>query len=680
MRRISYSLLLAWMASLLVVTSVLASFTNGGFERGDFTGWTKSTFINEGFNHHPKEGGAELSAVVGGPSVEPRSIPDPNTGGNLKYPAAGHYSARVNNELSSESGGYPRNGNTISQTIDAVIDPDDGMTHIRFTYAAVMVNPVKHHHDKEEKPFFQVKAINTSNGNDVLFSFRSYVGQPGRGWQDGVKFGNKGDYWQYIDWTVVDLVPSDKHPVEAGDQILLKITAAGCALGHHPGYAYVDRVRFGRDDDVNGGLTGLSIQAAGPATAAAGSAITYTYTYGNTGTTAADPTITINPPTNVTFTTVSDPVNCSGLAPVTCSYPGLAPGGSGSLSVTGDIALAAAGTTIVHDDYNISATGFQTATGTPVSTVIALAPAANITLAASGPATVKPGDAYAYTLNYTSDAAVTGGQVTLTFPGHTTFLTSDRSCTSAGGVVTCDLGSLPAGAGSFNLTLLVDKLKKVGTPLTLAATSYSISAAGVPALNGANTVTADVLTPFVDVELGYWALDHIQSIWAAGITGCCVSSPLAYYPEVHITRADVAVMIVRALHGSDFVPPVVPLTFNDTAGLWQQYYIEQLAADRITGGCGNGNFCPNASITRAQMAIFLLRAKYGPDHVPPPATGTVWIDVPVTHWAAAWAEQLGIEGITVGCGAGRFCPEDPAHRSETAVLVQRTFQLPLPTP
>jgi hypothetical protein len=80
------------------------------------------------------------------------------------------------------------------------------------------------------------------------------------------------------------------------------------------------------------------------------------------------------------------------------------------------------------------------------------------------------------------------------------------------------------------------------------------------------------------------------------------------------------------------------------------------------------------------MAIFLLRAKYGPDHVPPPATGTVWIDVPVTHWAAAWAEQLGIEGITAGCGGGRFCPDDPAHRSETAVLVQRTFQLPLPTP
>jgi len=37
-------------------------------------------------------------------------------------------------------------------------------------------------------------------------------------------------------------------------------------------------------------------------------------------------------------------------------------------------------------------------------------------------------------------------------------------------------------------------------------------------------------------------------------------------------------------------------------------YIEALAASGITGGCGNGNYCPDAALTRGQMAVFLAKA------------------------------------------------------------------------
>jgi hypothetical protein len=37
-------------------------------------------------------------------------------------------------------------------------------------------------------------------------------------------------------------------------------------------------------------------------------------------------------------------------------------------------------------------------------------------------------------------------------------------------------------------------------------------------------------------------------------------------------------------------------------------FIEALAASRITSGCGGGNFCPDAPVTRGQMAVFLARA------------------------------------------------------------------------
>ena len=37
-------------------------------------------------------------------------------------------------------------------------------------------------------------------------------------------------------------------------------------------------------------------------------------------------------------------------------------------------------------------------------------------------------------------------------------------------------------------------------------------------------------------------------------------------------------------------------------------FVEALAAAGITGGCGGGQFCPDAPLTRAQMAIFLATA------------------------------------------------------------------------
>ena len=49
---------------------------------------------------------------------------------------------------------------------------------------------------------------------------------------------------------------------------------------------------------------------------------------------------------------------------------------------------------------------------------------------------------------------------------------------------------------------------------------------------------------------------------------------------------------------------------------WAAAWIKQLAAEGITGGCGSGNYCPEAAVTRAQMAVFLLKAKHGSSYAP----------------------------------------------------------------
>ena len=48
-------------------------------------------------------------------------------------------------------------------------------------------------------------------------------------------------------------------------------------------------------------------------------------------------------------------------------------------------------------------------------------------------------------------------------------------------------------------------------------------------------------------------------------------------------------------------------------------YIETLFHSGVTGGCGAGLYCPSNTVTRAQMAVFLLKAKHGSAYAPPPA-------------------------------------------------------------
>ncbi|MBI5963340.1 MAG: S-layer homology domain-containing protein [Chloroflexi bacterium] len=195
-------------------------------------------------------------------------------------------------------------------------------------------------------------------------------------------------------------------------------------------------------------------------------------------------------------------------------------------------------------------------------------------------------------------------------------------------------------------------------------------------VDGTLTVAPVPVAIFADVPLTYWANSFIERLYHAGITGGCTSSPLNYCPTNSVTRAQMAIFLVRGLHGPAFVPPTATGLFADVpVGSFGASYIEQLFADGITSGCGGGNYCPNANVTRAQMAIFLVRARHGVAFVPPTATG-VFSDVPVGSFGADFIEQLAADAITSGCGPGIYCPGTAVKRDQMAVFLVRTFNLP----
>ncbi|HEY2796643.1 MAG TPA: hypothetical protein VGK26_02025 [Thermoanaerobaculia bacterium] len=116
-------------------------------------------------------------------------------------------------------------------------------------------------------------------------------------------------------------------------------------------------------------------------------------------------------------------------------------------------------------------------------------------------------------------------------------------------------------------------------------------------------------------------------------------------------------------------------TFTDVAPSSLYYpFIEAAAHYAVTAGCGNLDYCSDASVSRAEMAVFLLKSRYGASHVPPPATGTVFDDVHPGDFAADWIEELAGLAITAGCDVATYCPADPVTRQQMAVFLLKTLE------
>lgn len=188
---------------------------------------------------------------------------------------------------------------------------------------------------------------------------------------------------------------------------------------------------------------------------------------------------------------------------------------------------------------------------------------------------------------------------------------------------------------------------------------------------------------FLDVPYSRWSWQFVEAFENAGIElGGCGNGN--FCPTLPLNRALMAVFLVRGKYGSNFVPPAATGTiFADVpADHPQGAYIEQLFNDGLTGGCAVNprRYCPTDVVTRAQMATFLVRLRYGNDYTPPAGSGTTFQDVPASYWAAGFIEQLFKDGGTAGCNANppRYCPEELVQREQIATFLTRAFNLTLP--
>lgn len=223
--------------------------------------------------------------------------------------------------------------------------------------------------------------------------------------------------------------------------------------------------------------------------------------------------------------------------------------------------------------------------------------------------------------------------------------------------------------------------------IAITSITSGVSGAGNVAFNIAANTTGRVRTgtitigeqtfdvyqgiEFADVPTSHPFYTEISKLAARGVTlGCSGGN---FCPDAPVTREQMAAFILRAL-GEPNPPVPTQQRFADVPPSNPFYgFIERLAQRGITQGCSGSNYCPADAVTREQMAIFLIRALGMPNPPAPPTQR--FADVPSSRIGYSFIDQMGQRGITRGCGGGNYCPDAVVTRAQMAAFLVRAFDL-----
>lgn len=139
---------------------------------------------------------------------------------------------------------------------------------------------------------------------------------------------------------------------------------------------------------------------------------------------------------------------------------------------------------------------------------------------------------------------------------------------------------------------------------------------------------------FSDVQSTHWAFGYISAVVEAGVMQGYPDR--TFRPDQSITRAELATVMVRARGLFPLI--VAPPTFPDIAGHWAAGYIEAAQRAMFITGYPSGDFRPDQSITRAET-VTLIDRSYGRGPLTGPNVSQSFPDVPTAHWAFSWIAE-----------------------------------------
>jgi glucose/arabinose dehydrogenase len=126
-------------------------------------------------------------------------------------------------------------------------------------------------------------------------------------------------------------------------------------------------------------------------------------------------------------------------------------------------------------------------------------------------------------------------------------------------------------------------------------------------------------------------------------------------------------------YGAGVLYRVVAPQFSDVTTSGFINDITWLGYEGITSGCGGGRFCPKGEVARDQMASFIARAL----NLPRASRDYFTDDNGNKHEANI--NRIAAAGITFGCGERRYCPSGLVARDQMASFIARALKLPRAT-
>ncbi|MEK5435271.1 MULTISPECIES: S-layer homology domain-containing protein [Paenibacillus] len=177
---------------------------------------------------------------------------------------------------------------------------------------------------------------------------------------------------------------------------------------------------------------------------------------------------------------------------------------------------------------------------------------------------------------------------------------------------------------------------------------------------------------FEDMD-GHWAKRDVESLAAKMVIQGTTNR--LYSPDMQVTRAQFAALLVRALGlSSDFVSNA----FADiTSSMWYASEVNVAAKYGLVQGTGEGEFDPDSLITREQMVVMMMNAV----RLIEGDGGTeVSSNIPfedkeqISDYAYGAIGAALNEGLITGRTATTFAPQDAATRAEAAVLLKQAMQ------
>jgi hypothetical protein len=185
----------------------------------------------------------------------------------------------------------------------------------------------------------------------------------------------------------------------------------------------------------------------------------------------------------------------------------------------------------------------------------------------------------------------------------------------------------------------------------------------------------NVQVHFLDVPPAHIFHTQVNTLARNQVTAGCGGGN--FCPASSVTRDQMAVFLLVSREGAAYAPPpcVAPVFPDVPCSNPFAAWVNELSARGITGGCGGGNYCPAQPVTRQEMSVFLLKTLEGASYTPPACASPQFADVPCSSPFAPWINELAARGISTGCGAGSFCPAMANARGEMAVFLVTTFGL-----